>query len=184
MTANMMGLEPRDAAEEHVVAGLLKAFGLPKAFLYQPNPVNITAAARRQGAICFFTELGGGATVNPALIEQARHGLLHLLGYTGVLRGELVPSNPPAVARLLRSDKALHYVYAMNSGLWEPLVELGATVKAGQPAALIHFPDEPLREPVQVLFNGDGEVVCKRATAQVQRGDCVSQLAGHRDSIL
>ncbi|WP_338581331.1 succinylglutamate desuccinylase/aspartoacylase family protein [Pseudomonas sp. MAG733B] len=182
--ANMMGLEPRDAAEEKVVSGLLKAFGLPKAFLYHPNPVNITAAARRQGAICFLTELGGGGTVNPALIEQARHGLLHLLGYTGILQGELVPAQPPTVSRLLAIDKSLHYVYALHAGLWEPLVELGATVKVGQPAALIHFPDEPMREPVQVLFSGDGEVVCKRAMAKVQRGDCLFQLAGTRASIL
>jgi hypothetical protein len=63
--ANMMGLEPRDAEEEARVTGLSKTFGLPRAFLYQPNPVNVTAGARRQGAICFLTELGGGGGWTP-----------------------------------------------------------------------------------------------------------------------
>ena len=61
--------------------------------------------------------------------------------------------------------------------MYEPLVELGDQVRAGQPAAWIHFPETPLREPVLCRFAGDGEVVCKRVPAQVQRGDCLFQLA-------
>ncbi|SDV47050.1 succinylglutamate desuccinylase/aspartoacylase family protein [Chitinasiproducens palmae] len=182
--ANMMGLEPRDAEEETRVVGLLRAFGLAKAFLYTPNRVNITAAARRQGAICFLTELGGGGAVNRKLVDEGRQGLLHLLGYTGVLHGALVPAKPPHEPRLLGIDRIKHYVYADTAGVWEPLAELGAIVKAGEPAALIHFPDEPLREPVAVEFPCDGEVVCKRALAQVQRGDCLFQMADQRRSML
>lgn len=181
--ANMMGLEPRDAAEELKVSGLLKAFGLPKAFLYQPNPVNVTAAARRQGAVCLLTELGGGGLVSLGLVEQARQGLLSLLAHVGILSGELVPASPAAVPRLMRIEKNAHYVYAFNAGLWEPLVRLGDQVEAGQPAALIHFPQEPLREPVTVHFSGSGEVICTRALAQVRVGDCLLQLAGPRSGI-
>lgn len=178
--ANMMGLEPRDAEEEVRVSGLLRAFGLPKAFLYQPNPVNVTAAARRQGAICFLTELGGGGQVSSGLVDLARQGLLNLLAHVGILSGELVPASAPAVPRMMRIEKGIHYVYALNAGLWEPLVELGDQVEAGQPAALIHFPDDPLREPVTVYFAGSGEVICKRALAQVRVGDCLLELAGAR----
>jgi len=181
--ANMMGLEPRDVEEERRVSDLLKAFGLPKAFLYHPNPVNITAAARRQGAICFLTELGGAGSVDKRLIQDARQGLLHLMAFTGLLHGTLVPEAAPYKPRLMHIDKSLHYVYSLHAGVWEPLVELGASVSAGQPAALIHFPAEPMREPVQVYFSGDGEVVCKRAMAQVKRGDCLFQLAGKRAGI-
>ncbi|ARP83981.1 deacylase [Bordetella genomosp. 8] len=178
--ANMMGLEPRDAEEETHVIGLLKAFGLPKAFLYQPNAVNVTAAARRQGAICFLTELGGGGNVDPALVGQGMQGLLHLLGYMGVLHGDMVPAAPPAQARLMTIDRSAHYVYAYDNGICEPLVALGAKVRKGQPAALIHFPDTPLRPPQTVYFPGDGEVVCKRALAMVRRGDCIFQMASER----
>jgi predicted deacylase len=94
-----------------------------------------------------------------------------------VLRGALVPDAPPTVTRFLRVDGDRHFVYAYERGLYEPLVELGDQVKAGQPAAWVHFPDTPLREPVLYRFKGDGEVVCKRVPAQVQRGDCLFQLA-------
>ncbi|ALM85638.1 succinylglutamate desuccinylase/aspartoacylase family protein [Bordetella sp. N] len=181
--ANMMGLEPRDAEEEGVVTGLLKAFGLPRAFLYQPNPVNITAAARRQGAICFLTELGGGGGVDPALVKLGMHGVLHLLGHIGVLHGALVPAGPPSQARLMAIDRNAHYVYAYDNGVHEPLVNLGAKVRKGDAAALIHFPDTPGKEPVTVYFPGDGEVICKRVLAQVRRGDCIFQLASERKHI-
>ncbi|RYH40656.1 MAG: deacylase [Alcaligenaceae bacterium] len=175
--ANMMGLEPRDAEEEAKVSGLLKALGLPRAFLYPPNPVNVTAAARRQGAICFLTELGGGGRVDAGLVADGRQGVLHLMGFIGVLSGDLVPPHPPASTRLMRIDRKLHYVYAMDDGVHEPLVELGAIVKKGQPAALVHFPATPRREPETVHFVGEGEVICKRAIAMVKRGDCIFQLA-------
>jgi hypothetical protein len=48
---------------------------------------------------------------------------------------------------------------------------------------LIHFPDDPLREPVTVHFAGSGEVICKRALAQVRVGDCLLELAGLRSGI-
>lgn len=178
--ANMMGLEPRDMEEEKHVTDLLKAFGLPKAFLYQPNAVNVTAAARRQNAICFLTELGGGGTVDPGLVRQGMHGLLHLLGFIGVLTGPLVPDAPPTRSRLMFIDRVKHYVYAYDRGVWEPLAPLGATVRAGDPAALIHFPDTPWREPQTIYFPSDGEIVCKRALARVERGDCLFQMAIER----
>jgi hypothetical protein len=43
-------------------------------------------------------------------------------------------------------------------GLVEPLVELGDTVAAGQPAARVHFPDTPWREPAVVCFERAGFV--------------------------
>ena len=182
--ANMMGLEPRDAEEEAHVIGLLKAFGLPKAYLYPPNPVNVTAAARRQNAICFLTELGGGGGISAEMLKQGRQGLLHLLGYMKVLSGPLVPDAPPAQARLMTIDRSQHYVYALDHGVFEPLVELGDTVRKGDVAALIHFPDDPKREPVPVYFSGNGEVVCKRAIALVRRGDCIFHLASERRAMV
>jgi uncharacterized protein len=175
--ANMLAVEPRDAEEAGRLRGLLAAFGLPRAFLHPPNPAFASSAARRQGAISILTELGGGGAVQPALLRQARHGLLHLLGYVGVLTGPLVPERPPGETRFMRVSGSRHYVYAYERGVYEPLVELGAEVAAGQPAARIHFPDTPLREPVTLHFAGAGLVVCKRAPAAVQRGDCLFHLA-------
>ncbi|MEX3957455.1 succinylglutamate desuccinylase/aspartoacylase family protein [Trinickia sp. EG282A] len=175
--ANMLAIEPRDAEERDRLHGLLTAFGLPRAFLHPPNPVHASTAARRQGAISILTELGGGGAVQAALLREARHGLLHLLGHIDVLTGPLVPARPPGETRFMRVSGSRHYVYAYERGVYEPLVELGEAVEADQPAARIHFPDTPLREPVTLHFGAAGLVVCKRATAAVQRGDCLLHLA-------
>ena len=70
-----------------------------------------------------------------------------------------------------------HYVYAIEPGLLEHSVDLGAEVSKGQLAALIHFVDNPAREPVPVYFRRDGMVVCQRHFGRVERGDCVAHLA-------
>lgn len=175
--ANMLAIEPRDTKELERLRGLLAAFGLPRAFLHPPNPVHSATAALRQGAISILTELGGGGTVQSALLREARQGLLHWLGYIGVLQGPLVPERPPHETRFMRVSGSRHYVYAYERGVYEPLVELGDVVEAGQSAARIHFPETPLREPVTMRFVGSGLVVCKRLSASVQRGDCLFHLA-------
>jgi uncharacterized protein len=175
--ANMLAIEPRDEAEATRLHGLLAAFGLPKAFLHPENSVHSATAARRQGALSILTELGGGGTVQAGLLNEARQGLLHLLGFIGLLHGDLVPDRAPHETRFMRVSGSRHYVYAYDRGLFEPLVKLGEQVAAGQPAARIHFPETPLREPVTLHFASAGEVVCQRVPAQVQRGDCLYHLA-------
>lgn len=173
----MLALEPRDAAEAERVRSLLSAFGLPRAFLHAPNPVTISSAARRQGAISIVTELGGAGMVSPAILRAATQGLLHLLGHVGVLRGALAPTAPPSATRIMRIDAAVHYVYASENGVFEPLVELGDGVSAGQAVARIHFPETPWRLPETVQAGGAGEIICKRVPAMSRRGDCLFQLA-------
>ncbi|MFM0644168.1 succinylglutamate desuccinylase/aspartoacylase family protein [Paraburkholderia bryophila] len=175
--ANMLAIEPRDPEEEQRLKALLAAFGLPRAFLHRPNPVHSASAARRQGALSILAELGGGGTVQARLLREARQGLLHLLGFIGLLSGPLVPDAPPSQTRFFSVSGSRHYVYAYDRGVYEPLVELGDQVVAGQPAARIHFPDTPLREPVTTFFAGAGQVVCKRVPAAVERGDCLFHLA-------
>ncbi|MEX3845408.1 MULTISPECIES: succinylglutamate desuccinylase/aspartoacylase family protein [Paraburkholderia] len=174
--ANMLAIEPRDEEEGRQLRALLGAFGLPRAFLHAPNPLHSATAARRQGAVSIVTELGGAGVVQRGLLHEARQGLLHLLGAIGVLAGPLVPPQPPGQTRFYRVA-AQHYVYAYERGVYEPLVDLGEHVHAGQPAARIHFPETPLREPLTVAFAASGEVVCQRAVASVQRGDCLFHLA-------
>lgn len=175
--ANMLAIQPDDAEQTTRLRALLGAFGLPRAFLHAPNPLHSATAAWRQGAISIVTELGGAGTVQSALLREARQGVLHLLGRIGALAGPLVPKAAPHETRFYRVSGASHYVYAYEQGVFEPLVELGQRVEAGQPAARIHFPETPLREPVTVAFDAAGEVVCQRAMAAVQRGDCLFHLA-------
>lgn len=179
---NLIALEPRDADEERHVKAVLSAFGMPRAYLTAPNPTYASAAARRQGAISILTELGGAGMTDAALLRQGWQGLLNFLGMIGVVHGPLVPDGPPAVTRFMSTSGPSHFVFAYEHGVYEPLVELGDVVREGQPAARIHFPDTPLREPVVHYFEANGEVVCRRVPAQTQRGDCLFQIAEPRET--
>jgi uncharacterized protein len=70
-----------------------------------------------------------------------------------------------------------HFVYASGNGVWEPLVELGQTVKKGQLAARIHSPETPWERPAELRFAGEGIVMCKRIPGRTVRGDCLFHLA-------
>jgi predicted deacylase len=175
--ANMLALEPRDPGEMARVKDLLGGFGLARAFLHAPNPVTVSSAARRQGAVSIVTELGGGGMITPRILRTADQGLRHFLGHVGVLRGPLVSAAAPHTPRLMRIDAARHYVYAREAGLFEPLVELGERVEAGRDAARIHFPERPTRPPETIRFEGAGWVVCKRVPARTRLGDCLFHLA-------
>lgn len=176
--ANMLALAPRDEMEKKHVFYLLNALGLARAFLLDANPVTISSAARRQNAISIVTELGGGAVITPEILQQARQGVLHFLATLNILSGPLVPQESPAKTHIMRIDSQSHYVYARDSGLFEPIVTLGDTVKKGDVAGYIHFPALPWKEPDTLYFQGDGVVICERAIAQVESGDCVFQLGG------
>jgi predicted deacylase len=165
------GLAPR-------VRELAQAFGAPLTQVYAPGTENrmSEAAARRKGLTYFTTELGGAGTVSVAALRAAEHGISRVLHAVGCLR-EPDPSVPPASATRfveVRADE--HFVYASESGVYEPLVELGDEVRAGQPAAALHFPDTPWREPVIDRFRAHGLVICRRTFAHSERGDCLFHL--------
>jgi predicted deacylase len=77
----------------------------------------------------------------------------------------------------MRVIGAAHYVYAPVRGLFEPGFALGDMVRAGDPAGWIHFPEEPVRAPLALRFEGDGMVVCRRVPSLVAPGDCLAHLA-------
>lgn len=157
---------------------LVEAFGAPLTQVYSPGGEDrmSESAARRKGALYFTTELGGAGTVAPEALRIAEHGIARTLHSIGCLK-ELPDNTPEATPTRyveVRGDE--HYVFATENGVYEPLVLLGDEVTAGQPAATLHFPETPWREPVVESFRGNGIVICKRTMARSQRGDCLFHL--------
>ncbi len=172
-------LAPRhqDPARMTKVIGLLKAFGAPVSYIAampQGGGSTFTSAAARQGVLSMGTELGGGGLVTPGSLKVAEDGMRRVLAHVGLLRGPVPPPSPTRLTEIGGDD---YYVYASDGGLFEPLVDLGAEVKTGQPAARIHFHHTPWREPDLLSFKRDGLVLCKRVPARCERGDCLFHLA-------
>ena len=127
----------------------------------------------RAGKLSLGSELGGAGTVTPAALRVAERGVRNILSHM-----EITPAAPaePGPMRLLDVAGPDYFVYSPGPGLYEPLVEPGDMVVAGQPAARIHQPETPWAPAEEVAFARDGFVLCKRMPGRTVRGDCLFHL--------
>ena len=165
-------LEP-DGTLNPRVRALAEAFSAPCTQVYpcDDGPMS-EAAARRKGLLYFGTELAGAGMVTPAAYGFALRGSARVLHHLGVLKEKPPVPDDPATEYVDIDGEDL-FCYATEDGLFEPLAELGDEVEAGQPAAAIHTPESPWREPTIINFKGGGKVVCKRVPGRTERGDCL-----------
>ncbi len=167
----------RDADMSKPLA-MMKAFASPLAYVTEINigaDRTLSGGAARQGVPSLGTELGGSGHVTGAALRIAERGVNNLLVHLGILpeSDRIAPDGP---SRILEVGGPDYFVYAPENGLYEPLVELGDMVRAGQPAARMHFPETPWAEPVTAHFLRDGFVLCKRMPGRSMRGDCLFHL--------
>lgn len=166
-----------DAALFERQQAALHAFSAPLAYIQggaqgQGGDQTLGAVAERLGRISMGTELGGSGTLTPAALRVAERGLVNLLVHLGILpEGDRIA--PEAPTRVFRVGGQDHMVYAPENGVYEPLVEIGETVRAGQPAARIHMPETPWAPPAEARFARDGYVLAKRLPGRSVRGDCL-----------
>ena len=155
----------------------LRAFGAPHAGGGNGTGADhtLSGGAERQGPLAVGTELGGSGTVTPAALRIAERGLRNLLVHLGILPEVMrIPVDGPG--RVVEVGGADYFIYAPDSGVFEPVVELGEDVKAGQLAGRVHFPETPWAPPVEFRFARDGLVLCKRIPGRTMRGDCLFHL--------
>ncbi len=158
---------------------LLSLLGAPISFAFampQGEDRTLSAAADRAGVLHLGSELGGSGTVTPQALRIAETGLARVLMGAGVLSRPLT-AEPAGKTRFMTVRGADYFVYAPDGGLFEPYVDLGAEVAAGDAAGAIHFPDTPWREPTLARFAHAGLVICKRLPGRSERGDCLFHLA-------
>jgi predicted deacylase len=171
--ARVSGEKKRDAK----TLDYLDAFAAPISYISSGLGENrtSTAAAERVGTMIIGTELGGAGTVSIEGARVAENGVRRLLELMGITKEtDLLKKRPKT--RIMEVASFDYYVYAPHPGLFEPYVDLGATVKKGQPAGVVHFMDDPAREPAPATFLHDGVVLCKRIPGKVERGDCLFHL--------
>ncbi len=169
-----------DAAHFKKLQDALQAFGAPLAYITggghgTGEDHTLSGGAARRGVPAVGTELGGSGRVTPAALAIAERGLRNLLAHAGILPKQALVA-PKQPTRVLTVGGPEYFVYAPESGVFEPLVELGDTVTAGEPAGRIHFPETPLAPPATVAFERSGFVLCMRIPGRTMRGDCLFHL--------
>ena len=178
-TAILGGARMSDEARRRKLE-LGRVFGAPYSFLFpsgQGGSATTAAAAARHGVISLGTEMGGTGTVTPECLRICEGGVRRILRHLGVWHGPVGPDEAPAVeSRVLTAHSWDFFTYAPEDGVFEPKVELGDEVEAGQLAGLIHEPETPWRAPAEVHFDVAGVVICKRIPGRTERGDCLFHL--------
>jgi len=163
-----------DPARNARVKEMLAVFGAPVSFVSDTRLASTTsfaAAAIRQGVVAIGTEAGGGASLSVAALRMVENGVRGVMGHLGMLPGEAAKPG----TRLLEVGGPEYFVYAPAAGLFEPFVEPGDTVKAGDVAAAIHAVEGP-HAPVVARFARDGVVLCRRQQGLAMPGDCLFHL--------
>lgn len=125
-----------DATQQARALILLRSLGLPFGFIAENGRAAPTSmgAARRAGLIGLSGEFGGGGTATPhtmAATARAIDGLLLGLGMIEAPVLGTLPIVPPDPTQLLCLARHTQAIYATRHGWFEPSVNLGARVAAG-----------------------------------------------------
>jgi hypothetical protein len=168
--------EGPDAAVNARGMAALRAFAAPVSLHWRhgADPRYSPAAAMKRGVAALGGEFGGGGSLNRKGLAVAEEGLLRLLRHMGIVAGG--PPEPRAT-RMLEVPSNDYFVYAPDSGVFEPATDIGEMVQPGQLCGRVHFIDDPARSPRECHFKVGGIVVCQRHPARCERGDCVAHLA-------
>jgi hypothetical protein len=157
----------------------LKAFGAPVGMVWAHtiDAGFAQAAALRHGLVSLGGEFGGGGSVSREGLGMVERGIQNFLAHAGCMAQERAPGGGAGATRVVEVRNREYFVLASEAGLFEPFVELGDVVAAGQECGQVHFVDNPAREPVVAQFRAAGTVISKRHFGRVERGDCVAHLA-------
>jgi predicted deacylase len=174
-----------DAKRFKAQLAALHAFGAPLAYITSGGSGTgadhtLSGGAERVGPITLGTELGGSGTVTPAALRIVERGLRNVLVHVGILPKRMRIKGE-AVTRVVEVGGAEYFNYAPESGVFEPVADLGDEVKAGQLAGRIHFPETPWAPSVPFHFARAGVVLCKRIPGRTVRGDCLFHLGSDVD---
>jgi hypothetical protein len=157
----------------------LTAFGAPVSMVWAHtlDAGFAQTAALRRGLVSLGGEFGGGGSVSMEGVRIVERGIRNVLGHVGCLELDRTAEDASPSTRIVEVRGRDYFVLAPDAGLFEPFVELGDIVQAGEPCGQVHFVDDPGRAPVPAYFHASGTVFSKRHFGRVERGDCVAHLA-------
>lgn len=161
-----------------------RLLGLPYVMVVAPllEPGSLSSAGDLAGILTISTELSGAGTVDRHALGALRRGMPRLLADLGILREDTNAVNIPQAAEPqwleLMSESP---VTATAAGLFEPLVDLGDAVRAGQPVARVHFIDELDRPPRLYAARLDGVAAIMRRPTLVAPGTHLLHIAALLD---
>lgn len=131
--------------------------------------------AENMGKVFVSTELGGGGTTTPQSVDIAKRSVDNFLVHAGILQAELQLCETEPVG--LAMGEGQSYVFSQHTGLVEPRVTLGETVKEGDLIARIHITERTAMPPVDYRSPRDGLIIARHVPSLIKMGDCLNVVA-------
>lgn len=173
--------EQADSAANARTRAALLSFGAPYGVILRELDAGgmLSGTVESMGKLFLATELGGGGTATTTTVAIAERGIANLLRYFGVT-GDNEPDRDQetsAPTRLLEAPDGENFLVSDDMGIYEPLVDLGATVRTGDGICQIHSINRPWQDPVVYKAKRDGLLVSRHHPGLVRSGDCMAVIA-------
>jgi predicted deacylase len=163
--------DPVQRAEIYRVAQL---FDTPVILIYSSQMASglLTDEAEAEGKITIGGEFGAGESVSLAGTRHAYEGIKNVLRYYGMLEGDIVKIDPtrPAPPKLVSAPNLEDYIPCPADGVWEPTVELGASVVEGELIGRLHDFSDHSSAPREIRAHRAGIVAMMRLGAVATKG--------------
>jgi predicted deacylase len=158
-----------------------RLFDTPFVYVYsrQMGSGLLTDEAEDEGKITIGGEFGFAEGASPRGVAHAYEGVKNVLRHYGMLDGDIVRIDParPTPPRLVRAADLADYVPCPVNGIWEPLVQAGADVTAGQLLGRIHDFSDHTSAPIELQAPRAGVVIALHFAAVCRRGTTLYVIA-------
>ncbi|MBS1800607.1 MAG: succinylglutamate desuccinylase/aspartoacylase family protein [Acidobacteria bacterium] len=170
-----------DTAQFKEMTTAAALFDTPFILVYSSKMASglLTDEAEADGKIAIGGEFGHGEGVNRVGTRHAVEGIRNMLRHYGMLEGEIARIDPGRFAppRLVDARNLEDYLPCPRPGIWEPLVDLGEEVRAGQPIGRLHDFSDHSAPAITLCAGSDGVVIMMRVTATCQQGETLFVIA-------
>jgi len=170
-----------DPAQFAEIARVAALFDPPFMLIYSSQMASglLTDEAETEGKIAIGGEFGYGEGLNRKGVLHGYEGMRNVLKHYGMLSGEIVKIDllRSSLPRLVDARNLEDYIACPQTGIWEPLVDLGEEVKEGELLGRLHNFSDHGAKPLDLYAHRSGIVIMMCARAHCQEGTTLYVIA-------
>ena len=170
-----------DPAQFAEIARVAALFDSPFMLIYSSQMASglLTDEAEADGKIAIGGEFGYGEGLNRKGVLHGYEGVRNVLKHYGMLSGEIVKIDllRASSPRLVDARNLEDYIACPQTGIWEPLVDLGEEVKERQLLGRLHNFSDHAAKPLDLHAHRSGIVIMMCARAHCQEGTTLYVIA-------
>jgi predicted deacylase len=163
-----------DAAQQAEMLAVARVFDTPFIFVYSRQMASglLSDEAEDEGKIAIGGEFGFAEGASARGVRHAYEGVRNVLRHYGLLEGEIgrIDAARTAPPRVVQAPDLRDYRPCPRDGVWEPLVEPGSDVSAGQLIGRIHDFADHASNALEVRAHRSGVAIALYFPAVCRKG--------------